>query len=132
MFEKKRRFRFPRRKQTDMQKVINMRRCFVRTSKGHFPNQNVARTVLAPKQRRTNSRIFLLTVFITLIILFLSFLDSLDDNRIIIKSITMPSFRLAFIPFLLSAVGATTPDNVSSRLMIHVSAEFDHVKSCRK
>jgi hypothetical protein len=34
----------------------------------------------------------------------------------------MSSFRLALIPFLLSvAVQAATPDNVSSRLMIHVS-----------
>ncbi|MGK3733937.1 MAG: hypothetical protein ACI90V_000773 [Bacillariaceae sp.] len=34
----------------------------------------------------------------------------------------MSSFRLALIPFLLStAVQAGTPDNVSSRLMIHVS-----------
>jgi hypothetical protein len=33
------------------------------------------------------------------------------------------SFRLALIPFLLSVavVQAATPDNVSSRLMIHVS-----------
>jgi len=38
----------------------------------------------------------------------------------------MSSIRLALVPFLLSvsAVQAGTPDNVSSRLMIHVSAEL--------
>lgn len=38
----------------------------------------------------------------------------------------MLSFQLALIPFLLSAstVQAKTPDNVSSRLMIHVSSKF--------
>ena len=33
----------------------------------------------------------------------------------------MSPFRLALLPFLLSVVQAGTPDNVSSRLMIHVS-----------
>ena len=38
----------------------------------------------------------------------------------------MPSFRFALLPLLLlaSTVHATTPDNVSSRLMIHVSAQW--------
>ena len=45
----------------------------------------------------------------------------------------MHSIRLAIIPFLLSAVAGenTAPNNVSSRLMIHVSAEFVVVKSCK-
>lgn len=44
----------------------------------------------------------------------------------------MPSIRLALIPFLLSFAASenTAPNNVSSRLMIHVSAEFVVVKSC--
>ena len=38
----------------------------------------------------------------------------------------MPSFQLAIASFLLSLVAGqnTAPNNVSSRLMIHVSAEF--------
>lgn len=44
----------------------------------------------------------------------------------------MRFFQLALAPFLLSLVAgqSTAPNNVSSRLMIHVSAEFGAVKSC--
>lgn len=65
---------------------------------------------------------------------FLStFINNSSWNRIQHR-VKMSLFRLTLLPFLLSlsAVQATTPDNVSSRLMIHVSCvkqnlEFDRV-----